>query len=243
MSPINAAEDPHNSPMLFVSMSIVFIAVTVTGFGPTFFFSAFSDSPALPFRHMLHGVIFTSWYALFFVQSLAIYQSNFRLHKLLGYCGVFLAFAIIINAAVMVVYFTNDFQPTGNPGDLIFKATGVWANFHLALSYVLFVSLALAYRLQPHLHQRFMLLASIGMMTASVTRIGTSGVVPIHAGTFTFIGMFILLMTPICYEYVTYKKVHPIYKWGAAGYFVTLILFAAVMPFTSVGQAAVFLFK
>ena len=236
----------HTKPegtILFLAMSVALIIINIIGFGPTFFFASLRETNNLNALKVIHGIIFSSWYLLLLAQALLIDRQSLRLHKYLGYCGAAIALAVIVNGAIMAAYFANDFQPTEDIGALIYKATGVWANFHLVISFTTFVLLGLTFRKKPDWHKRFMLMSAIAMMTAAVTRIANFGIIPIHAGALTFIGMLGLLLTPILYEYIKYRNVHAIYKWGTVAYFITLIIFAAVMPFTPFGQSAVFWFK
>lgn len=228
---------------LFLGMSIAFLIINVIGFGPTFYFAPFGGNPNLDSLRIIHGLVFSAWYLLFFAQALVAKSLNFRAHRLMGYVGMFLAVGIVINGTVMTAYFANDFTPTGEVGDLIFKASGVWANFHLVLSFTIFICLGFLFRRRLQLHKRFILLAAIAMMTAATSRIAAFEIQPLHAGAFTFISILALLLVPMIYESVQYRQVHSIYKWGAAAYFVTLILFAAVLPFTVFGQSAVFWFS
>lgn len=186
---------------------------------------------------------FFSWYLLFLVQSLLISNHNVRYHKYLGYGGILLLILVLIDGAFMSIDYANAFSPTENIGALIIRASGVWANIHVLLATLILAMLAVIYRSSPQLHKRFMLLVAISMMTGPIARIASFDIIPLHEGAIVFIGLLILLLIPIIYDYTIHKKVHPIYIWNLPIYFITLIIFAAVIPMTQLGQSAVFWFK
>ncbi|UHQ54956.1 MULTISPECIES: hypothetical protein [Microbulbifer] len=229
---------------LFLGMAFALLLINLVGFGPTFFFTPLTEpNPKLDTTRIIHGFTFSAWYLLFCAQAIAAKSLSFRAHRTMGFIGLFLAIAIVINGSIMTAHFANEFTPTDEVGPLILQASGVWANFHLVLSFAAFIVLGMAFRKQLQLHKRFVLLATIAMMTAATSRIAAFDGQPIHEGAFTFLCLLVLLLTPICYELVQYRKVHPVYLWGSAAYFVSLILFAAVIPMTAFGQSAVFWFQ
>ncbi len=69
--------------------------------------------------------------------------------------------------------------------------------------------------------------------------IASYGVIPLHEGAIVFSGLLILLLIPILYEFEKFKKVSSIYLWNLPLYFITLIVFAAVIPMPQQGQSAV----
>ena len=227
----------------YVAMALLLIVINLVGFGPTFYFNHYFNYPDLSQAFFIHGVVLSSWYVLFLVQSMLLEFKHYWLHRVLGYAGCVLALVILVSSVMMFFEFMVDFKPTSDVGALIYKATGLWAAIHLWFSFALFVVLGLVYRRMPGLHRRFMLLASIGMMTAPVARMSEFPGVPMHPGAFTFLVMFILLFLPMVHDKVMEGKVHKVSIAGASVYFITLIVFAAVMPFTEFGRELVYFFS
>jgi hypothetical protein len=235
---------PKNSDYaLFVSLAVVFLGISLLAFGQKLIIDPAMGSASLSPAKILHGILFFSWILLFLAQTLLIKVSNFKHHKYLGYAGIGLISLVLLDGFIMSIEYANDFIPTENIGDLIIRASGVWANIHVLLATLILVALAVMYRLRPPLHQRFMLLAATSMMTGPLSRIASYGVIPLHQGAVVFIGLLILLLIPIVYEFVKYKKLSSVYLWNLPLYFTTLIIFAAVIPMTQMGQSAVFWFK
>ena len=73
--------------LFYMGMSLAMALTVFAGFAPTFFLKLFSDSPPLsPLLHM-HGLAFTSWYALFFTQTVLIANQRPDIHRKLGIAG------------------------------------------------------------------------------------------------------------------------------------------------------------
>lgn len=227
----------------FISYAVTFLIISLIAFGEKLIIDPIRGESELSKGKIFHGALFFSWYLLFLVQSLLISNQNVRYHKYLGYAGILLLTGVLIDGAFMSIDYANSFSPTENIGDLIIRASGVWANIHVLLATLILAILAVIYRRRAQLHKRFMLLVAISMMTGPIARIASFDIIPLHEGAVVFIGLLILLLTPIIYDYVNHKKVHPIYIWNLPIYFITLIIFAAVIPMTPLGQSAVFWFR
>jgi len=232
-----------NDSTLFVLLAVTFLTISLLAFGQKLILDPILGRSSLSTEKIVHGVLFFSWNLLFLAQTLLIKRSNFKHHKYLGYAGIGLISLVLLDGCIMSIGYANAFIPTENIGDLIIRASGVWANIHVLLATLILVTLAVVYRRRPPLHQRFMLLAATSMMTGPLSRIASFGVIPLHEGAVVFSGLFILLLIPILYEFVKHKKASSIYLWNLPLYFITLIIFAAVIPMTQFGQSAVFWFK
>lgn len=228
---------------LFVALAAIFLAISLLAFGQKLMIDPVIGVPSLSAEKILHGVLFFSWSLLFLVQTLLIKVRHFKYHRYLGYTGFGLITLVLLDGCYMSVEYANAFFPTENIGDLIVRASGVWANIHVLLATLILVVLGVVYRRRPALHQRFMLLTATSMMTGPLARIASYGIIPLHEGAVVFLGLLILLLVPIIYELIKYRKVHPVYLWNLPLYFITLIIFAAVIPMTQFGQSAVFWFK
>lgn len=228
---------------LFVSLAVIFVAISLIAFGQKLIVDPVLGVSSLDAAKIVHGILFLSWSLLFLVQALFIKKRNFKYHRCLGYAGFGLIALVLLDGCFMSIEYANAFVPTENIGDLIIRASGVWANAHVLLATFILVALAVTYRRRPVLHKRYMLLTATSMMTGPLARIASYGVIPLHEGAVVFIGLFVLLLTPILYELSKYKKVSPIYLWNLPLYFITLIIFAAVIPMTPFGQSAVFWFR
>lgn len=228
---------------LYIALAIIFLAISLIAFGQKLIIDPILGQSQLSAGKILHGALFFSWYLLFLTQALLINNHNVKYHKYLGYAGVLLIAGVLVDGVFMSIDYANAFIATENQGDLIIRASGVWANMHVLLATLILVILAVIYRHRAQLHQRFILLAAISMMTGPLSRIASYHIIPLHEGAVVFLGLLILLLIPMLHEFVKQKKVHAIYLWNLPIYFITLIIFAAVIPMTPFGQSAVFWFK
>jgi len=77
-------DNRNRSRRLFSAFSIVALAVVFAGFSRTFFFRFLFVPCALPLHLYVHGLLFTSWFILFFIQAHLIGASRVDLHHRLG---------------------------------------------------------------------------------------------------------------------------------------------------------------
>jgi hypothetical protein len=229
---------------LYVSLAVTFLIISLLAFVEKLIIEPLLlGEGTLSAAKIIHGILFFSWLLLFLTQAILIKKSNFKYHKYFGYGGIGLITLVLLDGSFMSAEYANEFIPTDNIGDLIIRASGVWANTHVLLATAILVVIAVVYRRNPPLHQRLMLLTTISMMSGPLARIASFGVIPMHKGAIVFVGLLILLLIPILYELIKYKKVSRVYLWNLPIYFVTLIIFAAIIPTTPWGQTAVFWFK
>ena len=65
--------------------------IIFAGFARTYYLKILFGTPALPLLLHLHGLIFTLWFALFFIQARLIARHRVDLHRRLGIFGAVLA--------------------------------------------------------------------------------------------------------------------------------------------------------
>src|SRR6185295_11140879 len=78
-----------------VGMSVAFLVTAFAGFAPSYYLRGLSDRPALsPLLHV-HGLVFTSWLVLLFVQSTLVSARRVDWHKRLGIAGAVIAATMV----------------------------------------------------------------------------------------------------------------------------------------------------
>ena len=148
--------------MFFSLAGLWFVALTLLGFSRSFYFR-FGSEP-LPTHQALHGVVFSAWVVLFFLQALLISTRRARWHIRLGAAGLVVLLVMI---------------PFGFYVVLVKAAAGLksvdGAGFNLAqltLGFVLAFS-GLALRRRPAMHKRLMLFATLMFTVAAADRISS----------------------------------------------------------------------
>src|SRR5215510_1481756 len=87
--PRTVSRDPF-----FAAMSAVILAIVLSGFAPTLYLRPVFKPVPIPGYLYLHGIVLTSWFAWFFMQTLLIQSRRTALHRRLGVAGAVLAFAV-----------------------------------------------------------------------------------------------------------------------------------------------------
>ncbi len=154
----------------YTRTALFYAAIILIGFTPSFYsFQSISwprPNPPLTALTILHGLVFTAWIALLVVQTQLIAAGQRALHMRLGVAG----FAL---AATMpaLIYFTaihsvpRGFHPPYATGEM-WTALSL---FDIPL-FSLLIAMGWAYRREPQVHKRLMLIAGARMLEPSIGR-------------------------------------------------------------------------
>jgi hypothetical protein len=156
-----------------LGFGLAIAAAVFLGFARTFFlrpwfpeWAAAHSSPEPIFY--VHGVAFASWIALVVAQPVLIAARRVDLHRRLGWAGAVLAGAMVVLGTSAAVHAaarpTGFFDVAAPPLQFLIVPLGGMVPF------VAFVSLGVASRAQPQHHKRWMLLATIQVVGAAISR-------------------------------------------------------------------------
>ena len=155
---------------LFLIAALLFPAIVLVGFAPTYYAKAWFGSPPLPSSLVaVHGLLMTTWVALFITQVFLVSSKRIRLHQLLGYAGIGLVAGIVVTAlpvALRAGKYGSASTPPGIP-PLQFLVVPL---FDLLVFALLFAA-AVYYRKRPAAHKSLMLLLVISLLPPAVGRI------------------------------------------------------------------------
>jgi len=219
-----AAGQPASRPLprgaydrLFFGGMAVAMALTVfAGFAPSYFlrFVLHGTSPTgtammSPLLHF-HAAAFTAWMVLFVVQTALVATHRVRVHRRLGVAGGVLAVAmVVLGVAVALDAVVRGAAPPGvDPRAFLVVPLGNMATFSL------FVAAALWLRRKKEAHKRLMVLAYLGLLVAAAARL--PGVLPLGPAAPFALAFLPFLAAGVLYDWVTRRKVHPVYLWGGA---------------------------
>jgi len=205
---------PH--PRFYRIAAAAALAVVLVGFAPSFYLKFwFHKPPALTTLLVVHGVVMTSWFALFLVQAQLAASRKLWLHRRLGIAGAVLAAAVfVLGTSVAIIGARLGHTP--GPPPLKFLAIPLT---DMAVFAVL-VGSALLLRRDTEAHKRLMLLAFICVLTAAVARMpGAHITILIPFGA-------TVLFAAVCvgWDSWRHRRLHPAFGWGFA-------LFALSWPF------------
>lgn len=150
----------------FGGMVVALLLTAFAGFARTYYLAGLTSAklPA-PIVHV-HAVLQTAWMLLLLVQMLLVSAKRVSLHRKLGIAGFLLA-AVMVPVAVMLV--ANELHRFASQGDaaLSFSLVPFWEVSNFAV----LAGSAFALRRNPVAHKRLIILATVAMMPAAVSRI------------------------------------------------------------------------
>lgn len=150
----------------FGGMVVALLVTAFAGFARTYYLAGLTSAklPA-PIVHV-HAVLQTVWMLLLLVQMLLVSAKRVPLHRKLGIAGFLLA-AVMVPVAVMLV--ANELHRFAGQGQaaLSFSLVPTWEVFNFAV----LAGSAFALRKHPAAHKRLIVLSTIAMMPAAVSRI------------------------------------------------------------------------
>ena len=226
----------------YSKFALLLLLITLVSLLPQYVDTLIHKPEAMSLPLFAHGLLFLFWYLLFFVQASLVSSGQFASHKLLGYCSIPLALVLILSGAHLLMGTMHSVQADWSEQHLFMRSSFVWAIFHTLVSFCSFYILAIVYRGQSAAHKRFMLLASLSMMSASITRFAYHPIIPMDGTAFTLLMTYALLLAPLLIDKWREGKVHKVFKIGVPVYLVTQLLAIAVLPGTEVGRALAFPF-
>ena len=204
-----AATSGRSERRFFGGMAVAFGLVVIAGFSRSYYFNSYAVEPfeLSPLLHW-HGAVYTAWMLLLVTQTTLIAAQRTHLHRQLGVAGAVLAVAMIgLGAAVAVSRTASGAIADQGVPPLLFLAVPL-------LGMVVFATLvgaALHQRRRSAAHKRLMLLATLELVTAAVSRL------PLVEdwGPVGFFGVTDLFVVAIVvYDLVTLRRVHAATLWG-----------------------------
>ena len=195
----------------FTGIALAILVTVFIGFSRSFFLRPlFPDwpSPAETLFYV-HGVAFASWIVLLVVQTSLVAGGRTSVHRTIGPFGAVLAATMVVLGTIAAL--TAARRATGFVGipvpPLQFLAVPL---FDMAL-FAAFTALAIAKRRDAQSHKRWMLLATVNLVTAAIARwpmIGALG----PPAYFGLTDLFIIALA--VWDFRTRGRLHPVTLWG-----------------------------
>lgn len=197
-------------PRFYLYALILAAAVLFAGFAKSYFLKVLFGTPALyPLLH-LHGIVMTSWFVLFAVQTWLVSAHRTDLHRRLGIFGVLLTSIILIVGAAVVTINARE----GRVPDAASVPVVIALSYANLLVFGGLVAAAVYLRGRSEYHKRLMLLATLNLLSAAINRIPLDF---IAAGgllaVFGLLDLFIVICVGI--DTLRHRRLHPAFVWGA----------------------------
>src|SRR5487761_222306 len=212
--------------------------IVFAGFVRTYYLKILFGTRALPLLLHLHGLIFTLWFVLFFVQARLIARHRVDVHRRLGIFGAVLA-PLGACVAIAVAFHAGRRSYLANPASLtVLSVRPLAVDFGSSLTFALLVAAALYFRRRGDIHKRLMVVASCGLLLPGVGRLLER--IPLHflhaGGVWEMVG-FTEITPVVCILYDTFKhrRLHPGFAWGG------LVLLSSLPTFMVIGSTHVWL--
>src|SRR4030095_212279 len=109
-----ASIDKRRERFFYTGMAAAILLTVFAGFSRTYYLRpVFQTQPLIPLLHM-HGLIFTSWIALFLIPTTLVAAKRTRTHMSLGIAGgVLAALMIVIGTLTAIVRAKTGAAPPG----------------------------------------------------------------------------------------------------------------------------------
>jgi hypothetical protein len=188
----------------YTGMAVAFFITVFAGFSRTFFLRPyFNAQPLIPLL-ILHGTVFTSWLALFFIQTTLVATNRTRIHRRLGIAGGVIAILMLIIGTTTAIIRARIINlPPNSPSPLVFLTIPLGD----MLVFGILVSAAFYFRRRADMHKRLMLLATIAILPAAVARLPFTFVE--QGGPLVFFGLSDLFIIPcLLFDLITRGRPH-----------------------------------
>lgn len=164
--PLAAAVDRKGLPSpctartdLFSIFAVVAFAVVLAGFARTLFLRFLFGLPSMPVYLYVHGLLFSAWFVLFFIQTRLIASRRVDLHRRLGTLGAVIAgLGVPVAIGVAIHAGKRVYETQSKPFSM--EAPPLALDLGACLAFTVFIGIALYLRRRSDVHKRLMLLAS-----------------------------------------------------------------------------------
>lgn len=224
---------------IYGKFSMVLLGVIFVSILP-YYVKVYNSPEIVSVTFIVHSILYLGWYILFAVQSNLVSSGNFAVHKKLGYMSIALFVFLIVSGVEMLIGVMAAYDPNWTAGHIHSRASFVWGILHTLFSFFIFYILGVVFRGRLQLHKRFMLMASLSMVSASITRVAFLPFIPIEGTILTLVATYAFLLAPMFIDHLAFKAIHPVFKWCVPIYVVTQIICIGLLPATDIGRAIAF---
>lgn len=210
----------------FVIVALTMIVLIFWAFAPTFYLRPFFErmdpitGPNLPDHLVLHGFALSTWFSLFFAQTLLAVTHRINLHRVLGVAGIVVALAVIGISGYTSFSVIRRMQMAGVD---VANASGVVMGNILNLTgFASFVACAVYFRRRPDLHKRFMFLACVMLLPPALSTSRPIGmllqsIIPMFGQTWYANGWWLAILGAIglvSFDIVERRRVTAVTGWA-----------------------------
>lgn len=207
-----AGRPPRAGSRLYAWFALLAGLTIFAGFARTLYLRSISGAPPLSTLLLVHGIVMTGWFLLFGTQVWLVESGHAKLHRRLGVLGAVLAVLVVyVGIAAAVDAGRRGVGPALGVTPAVFMAIPL---FDIPV-FALLVGVALWHRRRGDVHQRLMLLATLGMLTPAIARIPLALIQ--DGGPPVFFGLaFAIVAACVAIDTFRSRRLHPAFLWGGA---------------------------
>jgi hypothetical protein len=195
----------------FLAMALAILLVVLVGFARSFFLRPLFPEWPSPSETIfyVHGTAFVAWIVLLVTQVSLVTAGRTDLHRIVGPFGVVLAAAMVVLGTFAALIAAR--RPGGFVGVPVPPLSFLAVPFFDMILFASFVGFAVARRRNAQSHKRWMLLATVSLVTAAIARWpGVYG-----GGPLLFFGLTDLFLVALAiWDFRSLGKLHPVTLWG-----------------------------
>ena len=195
---------------LYIGFAVLMPLIVLAGFARTYYLKGFFGNPPLPGLLVhLHGLVMTSWVALFIAQVSLVATGRTRTHQRLGVLGAILAgLIVVVGVATAIAAAARGASPGPPPLSFLIIPLGDMLVFAILIGTALYWR-----RGRLDIHKRLMLLAAVNLMTPAIARIPLSFIA--NGGALAFFGLTDLcILICVGVDAIRNRRLHPAFVWG-----------------------------
>jgi hypothetical protein len=223
-------------------MSGTLLLIVLIGFTPTLYLRPFFNAPESPAYLLLHGVVLTAWYVVFFLQTALVAGHRTNIHRRLGWAGAGLGGAVLAVSLMAVLSFVPRLKASGVDieGGIVGFSAVVWSDLASLLFFSIFLPMAVALRRHPETHKRLMLLASISLIQPALARVSRWSLFAVLSpGSLSTGAMLLLLLALVLHDAVSSRRLHPVTLVSGSLFFASKLLSVFVVSSSEFGRSFV----
>lgn len=198
---------------IYTWAAIVAALVVVIGFSRSYYARTyFGSAKELNGLLHLHGLVMTAWFAIFVVQVRLVASRRTDLHRKVGVAGaVIAALVVIVGSATAISLAAAGRSPVPTVPPLVFMAIPIGD----MVFFTVLVSAAIWMRRKPEWHKRFMVCATLGILSAALARFPIDAFAAAGLPAF-FATTDLILLAFVTADTIRNRRLHPAYAWGFA---------------------------
>lgn len=211
--------------VFFAGLVSLLEATVFLGFAHTYYLAGVFEAPLASRILQVHGAVFSAWMILLFIQSALISVDLANVHRRLGIAGFFLAGLVVV---LGIVAAANSLARQGSHISSALLSFSI-TPFTDMLLFTVLAGMAFRLRSHPPAHKRLILMATIALARAAISRWPIAFVFHNQVRAILISYVFVVLL--LAYDIWSMRKVHRATLWA------TVLLLSVHLIRIPIGQS------